>query len=72
MLINEESKITGVMDWEFMYVAPVEFSHVPPWWLLLEKPEYWPDGLDAWCVEYERRLQTFLKALVGREEEAIR
>ena len=71
VLINEESKITGVMDWEFTYAAPVEFSHAPPWWLLLEKPEYWPDGLDAWCVEYECRLQTFLKALVSREDEAI-
>jgi aminoglycoside phosphotransferase (APT) family kinase protein len=71
VLIDQESKITGVVDWEFTYAAPVEFSYAPPWWLLLEKPEYWPDGLDAWCIEYERRLQTFLKVLAGREDETI-
>ncbi|KAJ5183701.1 hypothetical protein N7492_001317 [Penicillium capsulatum] len=71
VLVDEESKITGVMDWEFTYAAPVELSHAPPWLLLLEKPEYWPDGLDAWCVQYERRLPAFLKALTRREDDAI-
>ncbi|KAJ5634065.1 hypothetical protein N7528_001907 [Penicillium herquei] len=71
VLINNEFKITGVVDWEFTYAAPTEFSHAPPWWLLLEKPEYWPDSLDDWCIQYGRRLETFLKALAMREEEAI-
>ncbi|KAJ5717389.1 hypothetical protein N7488_003035 [Penicillium malachiteum] len=70
-LINKEYKITGVVDWEFTYAAPTEFSYAPPWWLLLEKPEYWPDGLDDWCVQYECRLETFLKSLSMREEAAI-
>ncbi|OQE05168.1 hypothetical protein PENVUL_c026G04463 [Penicillium vulpinum] len=46
VLVDEAENIVGVVDWEFTYTAPVEFSHAPPWWLLLEKPEYWPKGLD--------------------------
>lgn len=62
------------MDWEFTYAAPVEFSYAPPWWLLIEKPEYWPTegGLEDWRTEFERRLETFLKAMINREDEAIR
>ncbi|KAJ5114799.1 hypothetical protein NUU61_000558 [Penicillium alfredii] len=71
VLMNEDLKIVGVVDWEFTYAAPVEFSYAPPWWLLLEKPEYWPEGLEDWCSVYERRLQTFLKAMTDREKEGI-
>ncbi|KAL2796020.1 hypothetical protein BJX66DRAFT_350054 [Aspergillus keveii] len=62
----------GVVDWEFTYAAPVEFSFAPPWWLLIEKPDYWPQGLDDWCVEYGRRLQTFLRAMRYQEDKAIK
>ncbi|KAJ5573656.1 uncharacterized protein N7459_008083 [Penicillium hispanicum] len=72
VLVDEALKIVGVVDWEFTYAAPVEFSHAPPWWLLIEKPEYWPEGLDDWCRVYEQRLQTFLKAMKHREDEAIK
>lgn len=72
VLVDVDLKIAGVVDWEFTYTAPVEFVHAPPWWLLLEKPEYWPGGLDDWSTEYEKRLQTFLKAMIDCEEEAIR
>ncbi|KAJ5880200.1 uncharacterized protein N7473_011253 [Penicillium subrubescens] len=61
-------KLAGVVDLEFTYAAPVEFSYAPPWWLLIEKPEYWPQGLDDWCMQYERQLQTFLKALTRHED----
>ncbi|RMZ75257.1 hypothetical protein DV738_g5564, partial [Chaetothyriales sp. CBS 135597] len=71
VLINEHLHITGVVDWEFTYAAPVEFSHAPPWWLLLEQPEYWPDGgIEGWTKAYEARLQTFLKVLREREDRA--
>ncbi|CAG8007851.1 unnamed protein product [Penicillium salamii] len=53
VMVDEAEKVVGVVDWEFTYTAAVEFSHAPPWWLLLEKPEYWPDGLDDWCTVYE-------------------
>ncbi|KAB8257007.1 hypothetical protein BDV32DRAFT_140774 [Aspergillus pseudonomiae] len=56
---------------EFTYAAPVEFSHAPPWWLLLEQPEYWPDGIEAWTKAFETRLQTFLKVQTEREETAM-
>jgi aminoglycoside phosphotransferase (APT) family kinase protein len=26
--------INGVVDWEFAYAAPVEFTYAAPWWLL--------------------------------------
>ena len=71
ILMNKELKIVGVVDWEFTYAAPVEFSFAPPWWLLVEKPEYWPRGLDDWCNNYERRLQTFLSAMRYQEDKAI-
>ena len=71
VLINEDLQIVGVVDWEFTYAAPVEFSHARPWWLLLEQPEYWPDGIEAWTKVYEPRLQTFLKVLREQEDLAI-
>ncbi|KAJ5096623.1 hypothetical protein N7456_007344 [Penicillium angulare] len=69
VLVDNDVNITGVVDWEFSYTAPVEFSHAPPWWLLLEKPEYWPQGLDDWCIEYEKRLDVFLVAMMECESE---
>ncbi|EAW11007.1 phosphotransferase family protein [Aspergillus clavatus NRRL 1] len=71
ILLNDDLKIAGVVDWEFTYAAPVEFSFAPPWWLLIEKPEYWPCGLDDWCREYERRLHTFLSVMRDQEDKAI-
>lgn len=70
VLVDEAESITGVVDWEFTYTVPVEFSHAPPWWLLLKMPEDWPKGLDDWCMEYEKPLQTFLEAMRKCEDEA--
>lgn len=71
VLVDEVGCIAGVVDWEFTYTGPVEFSHAPPWWLLLKKPEDWREGLDNWCAEYEKALQTFLVAMRKCEDEAI-
>lgn len=71
VLVDEAENIVGVVDWEFTYTAPVEFSYAPPWWLLLQKPEDCPEGLDAWCTEYEKPFQTFLEAMRKCEDEAI-
>lgn len=71
VLLNADLRIVGVVDWEFTYAAPVEFSYAPPWWLLIEKPENWPGSLEDWSTQFEHRLRTFLKAMVGREDEAI-
>ncbi|GES58539.1 phosphotransferase family protein [Aspergillus terreus] len=48
ILLNEDLQIVGVVDWEFTYAAPAEFMNAPPWWLLIEKPECWPQGLEDW------------------------
>lgn len=56
VLVGEVECIAGVVDWEFIYAALVEFSYAPPWWLLLRKPEDWHKGLDNWCMEYEKAL----------------
>lgn len=72
VLANNESKVAGAVDWEFTYAAPPGFAHSPPFWLLLELPEYWPYGIDDWANLYEKRLQTFLQVLHEREEQAIR
>jgi hypothetical protein len=71
VLTNADFKVTGAIDWEFTYSAPLEFVYSPPFWLLLEIPEYWPGGLDDWIGIYEKRLQMFLAALEEREIEAI-
>jgi hypothetical protein len=72
VLVNADFQIVAVLDWEFTYAAPVELSDSPPWWLLLEMPEYWTRGLEDWAATYERRLGTFLRVLEEREREGER
>ena len=71
VLVHDDLSIAGVVDWEFTYAAPVEFTHAPPWWLILEKPEYASTSLTEWSLEFERRLPIFLKAMTDCENEAI-
>ncbi|KAK7948990.1 uncharacterized protein PG986_009876 [Apiospora aurea] len=70
ILVDEEAdeKILGVIDWEFAYVAPTQFALDPPWWLLLEAPEKWEDGLEDWSGHYDNRLGTWLAAMEEAEE----
>jgi hypothetical protein len=63
VLLNDDHHLAGVVDWEFTYAAPVEFSYAPPWWLLIEKPEFWSEGIEDWTRVFERRLETFLEAM---------
>lgn len=69
VLVDQDSRVVGVIDWEFAYAAPVQFSIDPPWWLLLTSPEYWPGGYDSWMAAYEPRLDTFLRVLERAEKE---
>ncbi|KAI9841099.1 MAG: hypothetical protein M1837_001003 [Sclerophora amabilis] len=71
VLVNDEFKIVAVIDWEYTYAAPAELTFSPPWWLVLEAPEYWPTGLQGWAEAYEPRLNTFLRVLEGKERDAI-
>ena len=61
ILLDANLQIVGVIDWEFAYAAPAEFSSAPPWWLLLEQPEYWPDGINEWSSIYESSLADILR-----------
>lgn len=63
--------VTGVVDWEFTYAAPVEFTYAAPWWLLLERPENWEVNLDKSLVRYMPRFHTFLGVLEDCETEEI-
>ncbi|KAF3481571.1 uncharacterized protein GIQ15_04330 [Arthroderma uncinatum] len=72
ILLDENSKVVAVIDWEFTYTAPSEFTYSPPWWLLLETPEDWPSGISDWVATYDSRLKIFLRAMVSHEDIAIR
>ncbi|ATY67444.1 kinase-like domain [Cordyceps militaris] len=71
ILVDANMDIVCVIDWEFSYAAPSEYTFAPPWWLLLEQPEYWDNGFDDWLENYERRLPTFLRAMASCEDEYI-
>ncbi|KAI1429747.1 phosphotransferase family protein [Xylaria sp. FL1777] len=68
MLLDEDLRVVGVIDWEFAYAAPAQFSSDPPWWLLLEEPESWTGGHPVWMEAYEPRLRTFLRVLEAEEK----
>ncbi|KAJ5730851.1 uncharacterized protein N7483_005359 [Penicillium malachiteum] len=72
VLVDANLNITGVVDWEFTYTAPVEFTYAPPWWLILERPEYWRAGFHDWAAEYQKKLDIFFRMMIDCEEEAIR
>lgn len=69
VLVDDKDQILGAIDWEFAYVGPTQFVLDPPWWLLLDVPEMWDDGIDDWANTYERRLQTWLSAMEDAEQE---
>ncbi|KAI1410869.1 phosphotransferase family protein [Hypoxylon sp. FL1857] len=68
VLLDKELRVVGVIDWEFAYAAPAQFSYDPPWWLLLEEPESWKEGYRGWMETYEPRLQIFLRVLEAEEK----
>lgn len=71
VLLNVNMQIVGVVDWEFTYAAPAEFSYAPPWWLLIEKPEFWSNGIEDWTRVFDYRLKTFLRVMKACEDTAI-
>ncbi|KAH8810780.1 phosphotransferase family protein [Xylogone sp. PMI_703] len=72
ILLDDNDIIVGVIDWEFTYAAPAEYTYSTPWWLLIERPKFWSSGLANWSETYERHLLLFLKALKAKEEEMIK
>ncbi len=59
--------ILGALDWEFAYAAPAQFVLDPPWWLLLQVPELWQEGLEDWAGVYDSRIRTWLAAVEEAE-----
>ncbi|KAJ0116685.1 phosphotransferase [Diaporthe amygdali] len=68
VLLDENDDVVGVIDWEMSYFAPTSFHYNPPWWLVIDRPEFSGSGLSSWVKEYERRLPLFLKAMELEEE----
>ncbi|TRX91444.1 hypothetical protein FHL15_007668 [Xylaria flabelliformis] len=68
VLIDKDLKVVGVIDWEFTYAAPPQFSFDPPWWLLLKCPDEWDGAYTPWMEAYEPRLETFLRLLEDEEK----
>ncbi|KKK22873.1 hypothetical protein P175DRAFT_0527088 [Aspergillus ochraceoroseus IBT 24754] len=71
ILLDQNMKIVAIIDWEFTYAAPLEYTFSPPWWLLLQMPEEWPAGVFDWQKHYQPRLETFLRALKNKEDASI-
>ncbi|EFE43333.1 hypothetical protein TRV_01892 [Trichophyton verrucosum HKI 0517] len=69
VIVDEELRVRAVIDWEFCYAAPAEFTYCPPWWLLLCRPENWEAGFDDFLVHYMARLEIFLEELREYEVE---
>ncbi|OJD10098.1 hypothetical protein AJ78_08752 [Emergomyces pasteurianus Ep9510] len=70
LVTESDLRVNGVIDWEYTYVAPAEFTYSAPWWLLFESPEAW--DLDNFMDRYRPRLELFLKELRVHEDEQIR
>ncbi|KAJ5591701.1 phosphotransferase enzyme family protein [Penicillium hispanicum] len=64
--------VTGVVDWEFSYAAPIEFTYAAPWWLVLERPEDWELDLNQFLARFMPRFRTFLEVLQDCEAKKIK
>ncbi|KAG8158152.1 hypothetical protein KVR01_011913 [Diaporthe batatas] len=69
VLLDDNDDVVGVVDWEMSYFAPASFSYDPPWWLIIDKPEFYRKGLSSWTKDYERHLPLFLRAMEMEEAE---
>ncbi|KAJ5087331.1 phosphotransferase enzyme family protein, partial [Penicillium angulare] len=71
LVLGQDLTVTGVIDWEYTYVAPVEFTYAAPWWLLFEAPEDWESDLNQFLHRYTPRLHVFSNILRSREDKQI-
>ncbi|KAK1710688.1 phosphotransferase [Colletotrichum lupini] len=69
VLVTENDEIAAVFDWEFTFAGPTQLVLDPPWWLLLDTPDSWDNGIEDWEQNYEKRLPTWLSALQEAEKE---
>ncbi|TVY39704.1 hypothetical protein LSUB1_G006866 [Lachnellula subtilissima] len=69
VIVDENDEVLGAIDWEYAYVGPTQFTLDSPWWLLLDVPEMWDNGIESWASLYEPRLKTWLLAMEEVEKE---
>ncbi|OBT99696.2 hypothetical protein VE01_02125 [Pseudogymnoascus verrucosus] len=68
ILVDDLFKITGIIDWEWCYAAPFQFTYSPPRWLLLKEPAYWNSNSDNDLLgTYLSRLDIFMRILEEQE-----
>ena len=67
ILLDDSDNIAAIIDWEFSYAAPTQFSLDPPWWLVLDAPDMWDKGIEDWIRFYEPRMQIWLLAMQKAE-----
>ena len=72
VIVDDKLNLRCVIDWEFSYAAPAEFTFCSPWWLLLAQPDDWEDSLDSFVAQYLPQHEIFLKVLQEFEDEEIR
>ncbi|OBT76811.1 hypothetical protein VF21_04529 [Pseudogymnoascus sp. 05NY08] len=66
-LVDDSFKITGIIDWEWCYAAPFQFTYSPPRWLLLKEPAYWNYNSDDLLGTYLSKLEIFIRILEEQE-----
>jgi hypothetical protein len=66
VLLDENDRIVSLIDFEFTYAAPRQFALDPPWWLLLEQPERWDDGIESWARIESRSVARWYGSSRGR------
>lgn len=60
VLLDDNDDVVGVIDWEMSYFAPTPFHDNPPWWLIINKPEFFTKGISAWAKEVRASLALVL------------
>jgi hypothetical protein len=72
MIVDPDTmRVRAVIDWEFTNAMPAQFTHDPPWWLLLSDPGTWVDSNQVQDFRdlYEPQLKRFLAQLRIAEDE---
>ncbi|PBP19675.1 Phosphotransferase [Diplocarpon rosae] len=70
ILLDDSDNIAAVIEWEYRYAAPSQFSFDPPWWLVLDAPDMWDAGIADWARFYEPRMKIWLSAMQKAEAQA--
>jgi hypothetical protein len=69
VIVDESLRIKAVIDWEFCYAAPAQFSSSPPWWLLLDRPDEWLSRIspDDFLRLYTPKFELFSRIIEEKE-----